>query len=62
MSVGPADVMARISDDGVGIAPGDRRSGLRNLTERAQALGGTVRITDNDPHGTVVELRVPTSD
>ena len=62
VSVGPGDVMARISDDGVGIAPGDRRSGLRNLTERAQALGGTVRITDNDPHGTVVELRVPTSD
>ncbi len=62
VAVGAGDVVARISDDGVGIAPGDRRSGLRNLTERAQALGGTVQITGNEPHGTVVELRAPTGD
>ncbi|HZX04648.1 GAF domain-containing protein [Kribbella sp.] len=51
--------VARISDDGIGIRDSTRRSGLRNLTERAQALGGTVRIADNVPHGTVVELTAP---
>jgi signal transduction histidine kinase len=62
VSVGSGDVTARISDDGVGIGSGDRRSGLRNLADRAQALGGSVRITDNEPHGTVVELTAPTGD
>ncbi|MFI6674290.1 GAF domain-containing protein [Kribbella sp. NPDC050470] len=52
-------VLARVADDGVGIGNSRRSSGLRNLTERAHALGGTVQITDNDPHGTVVELRAP---
>jgi len=55
-------VTARISDDGVGMGSGDRRSGLRNLTDRAEALGGTVRITGNEPHGTVVELEAPVGD
>jgi signal transduction histidine kinase len=55
-------VTARISDDGVGMGSGDRRSGLRNLTDRAEALGGTVRITSNEPHGTVVELEAPVGD
>jgi signal transduction histidine kinase len=29
-----------VTDDGVGIPDGGRRSGLRNLTRRAEALGG----------------------
>ncbi|TDO58768.1 histidine kinase [Kribbella sp. VKM Ac-2571] len=60
VSVGDGLVLARITDDGVGIGPSARRSGLRNLTERAQTLGGTVRITSNDPRGTVIELQAPT--
>jgi signal transduction histidine kinase len=62
VSVRSGGVMARISDDGVGIASGDRRSGLRNLTERARVLGGTVQIAADEPHGTVVEFRAPTGD
>jgi signal transduction histidine kinase len=54
-----ADVTARISDDGIGITSSDRRSGLRNLEERATALGGAVRLASNQPHGTVLELRAP---
>jgi signal transduction histidine kinase len=54
-----AEVTARITDDGIGITPGDRRSGLRNLEERATALGGAVRLASNQPHGTVLELRAP---
>ena len=59
VSVGSGEVMARISDDGIGIGASKRSSGLRNLTERAQALGGTVQIADNEPHGTVVQLTAP---
>ena len=55
-------VVARITDNGVGIGEQRRSSGLRNLTERAQALGGAVRVTDNEPHGTIVELRAPLVD
>jgi signal transduction histidine kinase len=53
------DVTARVSDDGIGISSSDRRSGLRNLEERAAALGGAVRLEPNQPHGTVLELRAP---
>jgi len=33
-------VLLTVVDDGVGIAEGGRRSGLRNLADRAAALGG----------------------
>ncbi|MFF0342750.1 GAF domain-containing protein [Kribbella sp. NPDC004875] len=52
-------VVARVSDDGVGIAAGDRQSGLRNLRERAETLGGSVSIRPNEPRGTTVELTAP---
>jgi signal transduction histidine kinase len=53
------DVVARITDDGVGITPNGRQSGLRNLRERAGTLGGAVRVERVEPHGTVLELRAP---
>jgi signal transduction histidine kinase len=53
------DVTARVSDDGVGITSTTPQSGLRNLRERAAALGGAVRLESNQPHGTVLELRAP---
>jgi signal transduction histidine kinase len=53
------DVTARVSDDGVGITSAASQSGLRNLRERAAALGGAVRLESNHPHGTVLELRAP---
>ncbi|QNE16965.1 GAF domain-containing protein [Kribbella qitaiheensis] len=54
-----ADVTARISDDGIGISSTEHRSGLRNLEERAAALGGAIQLGSNHPHGTVLELRAP---
>ncbi|MET9273539.1 GAF domain-containing protein [Kribbella sp. NPDC003557] len=60
ITVGGGQVVARVSDDGVGLGSSTRRSGLRNLAERAQSLGGTVRLAGNDPHGTVVEFTAPT--
>ena len=53
------DVVARITDDGVGITTNGRQSGLRNLQERAGTLGGAVRVEKAEPHGTVLELRAP---
>jgi signal transduction histidine kinase len=56
------DVVLRVVDDGVGIGPGDtRRSGLRNLAERARALGGELRIEPGAGKGTALEWRVPLS-
>ncbi|MET7581708.1 sensor histidine kinase [Streptomyces microflavus] len=51
------------SDDGVGLRgpEGSRRGGIRNLTERAERLGGTLSFHAK-PHprrGTVLEWRVP---
>jgi len=54
-----------VTDDGTGIPAGPRRSGLRNLTERAEALGGTMRLSPAEPGaarpGTTLEWRVPTA-
>ncbi|MFI6470498.1 GAF domain-containing sensor histidine kinase [Streptomyces sp. NPDC050516] len=38
---GSASVRLTVADNGVGIPPGGRRSGLRNLQRRAEALGGS---------------------
>jgi signal transduction histidine kinase len=59
VSVTSDEVVARVTDNGVGLPPDGRQSGLRNLRERAAALGGAVHIGPNDPTGTAVELRAP---
>ncbi|MEV6702237.1 GAF domain-containing protein [Streptomyces sp. NPDC051453] len=50
-----------VSDDGIGIPEGGRRSGLRNLSERAERLGGELSISTRDQgtRGTRLEWRVP---
>ncbi|MGD0066361.1 MAG: GAF domain-containing protein [Streptosporangiaceae bacterium] len=52
-----------ITDDGIGIPAEVKRSGLRNLTTRAQDLGGELRLGPADPGaakpGTRLEWRVP---
>ncbi|WP_329456929.1 GAF domain-containing protein [Streptomyces sp. NBC_01497] len=37
-------VRLSVADDGVGVPEGGRRSGLRNLSRRAEALGGSSRV------------------
>lgn len=59
VTVTAKEVVARVTDNGVGVTAPDHRSGLRNLEERAEALGGTVQLARSQPHGTVLELRVP---
>jgi signal transduction histidine kinase len=52
-------LMLVVEDDGIGIPPGGRRSGLRNLADRAMSLGGSFEIRDREGGGTVLEWRVP---
>lgn len=56
-----ADIVARISDDGVGgVSARDGGFGLRNLRERAVACGGELSITSGDGgRGTVLVWQVP---
>ncbi|MEU4132216.1 GAF domain-containing sensor histidine kinase [Streptomyces wuyuanensis] len=48
-----------VVDDGVGIEEGGRRSGLRNLRERAERLGGELTVARGANGGTRLEWRVP---
>ncbi|WP_329320572.1 sensor histidine kinase [Streptomyces sp. NBC_01262] len=48
-----------VADNGVGIPDGGRRSGLRNLAERAQLLGGELTIDAPSGSGTRLVWRVP---
>ncbi|MFF9165167.1 GAF domain-containing protein [Streptomyces longwoodensis] len=52
-------VRLTVTDNGVGIAPGGRRSGLRNMGERAEQLGGSLTWRAADGGGTHLEWRVP---
>ena len=48
-----------VEDDGTGIPAAGRRSGLRNLADRARNLGGSFETRDREGGGTVLEWRVP---
>ncbi|AYV25330.1 Redox sensor histidine kinase response regulator DevS [Streptomyces sp. ADI95-16] len=50
-----------VTDDGVGVAKGGHRSGLRNLAERAERLGGELSVSAPGPNGrgTKLQWRVP---
>ncbi|MDF5755218.1 GAF domain-containing protein [Spongiactinospora sp. TRM90649] len=48
-----------VEDDGVGPGDGGRRSGLRNLEERAAALGGTCEVSARESGGTLLRWSVP---
>jgi len=48
-----------LTDNGVGLPPEGRRSGLRNLDQRAQVLGGGFTAARGESGGTVLVWRVP---
>ena len=57
-------VALRVADDGCGFVPSDQRSdgehwGLTTMRERAQRLGGQLRILSGRGEGTIVETTVP---
>ena len=64
VDVGPDRVLSvLVTDNGSGLPPDGRRSGLRNLAARAEKLGGELRLSPGDPGapspGTRLEWRVP---
>jgi signal transduction histidine kinase len=52
-------VTVLVRDNGSGIPRGTRRSGLTNLADRAEKLGGELRLSPADGGGTRLEWRVP---
>jgi signal transduction histidine kinase len=48
-----------VADNGRGIQPGTRRSGLANMTERARVLGGELTVSARPAGGTELTWRVP---
>ncbi|MEU1160753.1 GAF domain-containing sensor histidine kinase, partial [Streptomyces sp. NPDC005921] len=59
LSTDGRDLLLTVRDDGVGIPPGGRRSGLRNMAERAAELGGSLEWDCPDGGGTTLVWRVP---
>ena len=55
------DVCLRVTDDGVGppTAETQRGNGLRNMTARAERLGGSLTIEPGEERGTVLTWRSP---
>ena len=51
-----------IRDDGVGGAEPGGGSGLVGLSDRIEALGGTLRVTSSPGEGTTLRVRVPLED
>ena len=58
----PDFAVLEVEDDGSGFVPGKDAEGwgLRNLEERAAALGGSLDIASAPGEGTTVRLRIPT--
>ncbi len=54
-----AEVSLRIRDDGLGLPPEGRRSGLANLAERAARHGGSFEAGAGPSGGTEIRWRVP---
>jgi two-component system, NarL family, sensor histidine kinase DevS len=56
------DLILRVTDNGTGIKPSTRRSGLANMEDRARLVGGTLNVRSADEAtgtGTLLEWRVP---
>ena len=57
-------VVLEVADDGVGLPPPRSRGrslGLLGMGERARRLGGQCVVSQREPTGTLVSLRVPLS-
>ncbi|MEV2216130.1 GAF domain-containing protein [Streptomyces sp. NPDC050997] len=53
------EVRLSVTDNGVGIPAGGRRSGLRNIAERAEQLGGRLELGEPEGGGTTLVWRAP---
>lgn len=53
------ELVLRVVDDGRGLQPGGRRSGLSNLQQRAQSRGGSCTVANGRGGGTELDWRIP---
>jgi signal transduction histidine kinase len=58
VEAGPELILV-VRDNGTGLPPTGRRSGLANLAQRAQRLGGTMLAGPAEDGGTTLVWRVP---
>ena len=56
-----ADLLLAVSDNGRGMGTVSRSSGLRNMRERAELLGGSFEVISEPGAGTRLHWRVPVS-
>jgi signal transduction histidine kinase len=54
-----AQVCLAVHDDGIGLSPGSRSSGLTNMRRRAKRHGGILDVAARVPHGTTVTWSIP---
>ncbi|GAA3384128.1 GAF domain-containing sensor histidine kinase [Streptomyces racemochromogenes] len=59
LQAGQGEIVLTVSDNGVGIPAQGRRSGLRNLDERARVVGGTFTVETPDEGGSRLVWRAP---
>lgn len=59
LRAGLGEIVLTVSDNGTGIPPQGRRSGLRNLDERARGVGGTFSVETPEEGGSRLVWRAP---
>ncbi|MET9855286.1 GAF domain-containing sensor histidine kinase [Streptomyces sp. NPDC006450] len=59
LKAGPGEITLTVSDNGRGIPAQGRRSGLLNLAERAEGLGGTFSVDTPEEGGSRLVWRAP---
>ena len=59
LSTHGAVLQLAIRDDGIGGADPARGSGLVGLSDRIEALGGTLQVTSPAGHGTTLLIEIP---
>jgi signal transduction histidine kinase len=55
----PGRLTLDVRDNGIGIDPTTRSSGLANVRRRAERHGGTLTLTRRDPSGTWLSWSIP---
>ena len=54
-----SDLLLKVTDNGRGLGEVTRSSGLRNIRERAELLGGSFHVASEPGAWTQLEWRVP---
>ena len=61
LTAGAERITLEVHDDGIGLGPTRRRSGLANLRRRAERHGGRLMLAPRRPTGTCLSWTIPNS-